>query len=236
LPDGKNTYYGLNILKIFNEEPYNKKRTIKWVENLNEGRLFGIKGIYYRLSALSLFDMKTEIPEEYASKLISKIAFNNLETAFLSTCILKMTGYNDLYDISDWILSFQKDDGGFGVNKSDIISTYYALESLNQIDSSLIKSKNRIINFTEQCKSNEGVFTFTPLNYPPYIETIYAGSKIHEIIGKKVKNSSKIIDFVLKLQNGNGGFRRSIYLGISELEYTYRAFKVLKILSYSFEE
>jgi hypothetical protein len=219
---------------MFNEEPYNKKETIKWVEYLNKGRLFGIKGIYYRLGALNLFGMKTEIPEEFASKLTTKIAFNNLETAFLSTSILKMTGYNDLYDISDWILSFQKEDGGFGVNRSDIISTYYALGSLNQIDPSLIKSKNRIYNFIEQCKSNEGVFTTTPINYPPYIETIYSGVKIHEIIGQKVKKPSKIIDFVLKLQNGNGGFRRSPYIGISELEYTYRALKVLKILSYKF--
>lgn len=219
---------------MLNEEPYNKKETIKWVENLNKGRLFGIKGIYYRLGALNLFDMKTEIPEEFASKLMSKIAVNSLETAFLSTNILKMTGYNDLHSIAEWILPFQKEDGGFGVKRSDVISTYYALESLNQIDPSLIKVKNRILNFAEQCKSYDGVFTSTPINYPPYVETIYAGIKIHEILEQKVKSPNKIIKFVLELQNKNGGFRRSKYIGISELEYTYRALYILKSLSYQF--
>jgi len=217
---------------MFNEEPYNKKKTIEWIKNLNKGRLFGIKGIFYRLNALKIFNMKTEIPDEFASKLINKIAFTSLETAFLSTNILKLTRYDDLHGIVDWILSFQKEDGGFGRYRSDIISTYYALESINQIDSSLIPNKNTILNFTEQCRADNGVFNSTPINYPPYIETIYAGIKIHEIIGRKLKDQSKIINFVLDLQNGDGGFRRSKYIGISELDYTYRALYTLKSLSY----
>lgn len=217
---------------MLNEEPYNKKETIKWVKNLNKGRLFGIKGIFYRLNALKLFNIKPEIPDEYASKLINKIAFTNLETAFLSTNVLKLTGYDNLDSIAEWILSFQKEDGGFGVNRSDIVSTYYALESLNQIDPHLIKFKNAILKFVEDCKSDNGVFNSTPINYPPYIETIYAGIKIHEIIGQKVKNPTKIIKFVIDLQNGDGGFRRSKYIGISELEYTFKALYVLKSLSY----
>ena len=216
---------------MFNEEPYNKEETLNWFKKLNEGRIFGIKGIFYKLNALKSFNIQPTIPDEYASKLLSKIAFNTLETAFLCTKILKLTGYNNLYNIAYWILSFQKEDGGFGVNRSDIISTHYAIESLNQIDPSLITSKNAILNFTDKCKSDNGVFNSTPINYPPYIETIYAGIKIHEIMNQKVKNPSKIINFVLNLQNRDGGFRRSKYIGISEIEYTYRALYILKSIS-----
>lgn len=235
LPDGKNTYYGLRILKIFNEEPYNKNNTIRWIKKLNKGKIFGIKGVFYRLNSLKLFEMNTEIPDEYASKLMSKIAFNSLETAFLSTNILKIAGYNDLQDIADWILSFLNEEGGFGVSRSDIVSSYYAIESLNQINPSLITSKNKMIKFVEHCRAYNGVFCSTPINYPPYIETIFAGIRIHEIVNSKVKNPTEIINFVLNLRNKNGGFRRSKYMGISELEYTFKALYILKSLNYNFK-
>lgn len=56
--------------------------------------------------------------------------------------------------------------------------------------------------------------------------------KIFEIVGVVPENKESIVDFVLELQNSDVGFRRSIYMGISELEYTYRALYVLKTLSY----
>lgn len=44
-------------------------------------------------------------------------------------------------------------------------------------------------------------------------------------------DKEKILSFVLSLQNNDGGFRRSSYLGISELEYTYRAIHIIKTLN-----
>lgn len=217
---------------MLNEEEYNKEKTLKWIENLNKDRIFGIKSVFYRLNILKLFNKKLEIPKEYASKLSNKIAFTNLENAFLSTAILKLSGYDDLHNIAKWVLSFQNEDGGFGLDKSDISSTCYALESLNLIDPSLIGHKNKIIEFTESCKTDGGVFAYTPISYPPYIEGIHAGIIIHEIIGQKVKNPLKIVEFVRNLQNIDGGFRRSPHMGISELDYTFRALYVLKSLSY----
>lgn len=36
-----------------------------------------------------------------------------------------------------------------------------------------------------------------------------------------------VTDFVMKIRNPDGGFRRSVYMGISEPEYTYRAIYML---------
>jgi hypothetical protein len=34
ISDTKNTYYAVNILKMFNKEPHNKEKTVEWVEKL----------------------------------------------------------------------------------------------------------------------------------------------------------------------------------------------------------
>ena len=94
------------------------------------------------------------------------------------------------------------------------------------------KNRDNILDFTKRCRTKEGLFVYTPISYPPYIESIYSGVKIFETLGKIPENKESMVDFVLELQNNDGGFRRSIYMGISELEYTYRALYVLKTLSY----
>lgn len=122
----------------------------------------------------------------------------------------------------------QNEDGGYGSSRSEISSTYYALEALNLIDPLLIKMKDSIVNFTLKCLTKEGGFTFIPDIYPPYLEPTYEGIRIQEILGKEPIKLNKTIEFVQKLQNNNGRFRRSKYLGISELEYTFKSLYILK--------
>jgi hypothetical protein len=142
------------------------------------------------------------------------------------TSILRIVGSEDTELIKNCVLSFQNEDGGFGKYRSDIMSTYYALETLNIINLDFINSKEKIIDFTENCQTDEGIFAYTPLTYPPYIESIYAGIRIYEILEHPLEHSlnrDEIINFVLKLQNADGGFRRSYFIGISEFEYVYLA-------------
>ncbi|MCE5213923.1 MAG: hypothetical protein LLF83_04295 [Methanobacterium sp.] len=143
-----------------------------------------------------------------------------------------MLGLNNIHDVKDWIISHQNKDGGYGLNKSDIDSTFYAVHSLNCINPSLIKNKSLIIDFINQCQTIDGGYTFIPEIYPPYIEPTYSGIKTLEILGSKPNNKNKIIHFIGNLQNDNGGFRRSKYMGISELEYTFKGLCILKNLSY----
>jgi len=227
-PDTKNTYYGLLILQLFNEEPYNKENTIKWVEYLHKGRMYGIKGIFYRVNILKILGKTPGLGEKYFVKLIIKNEFPNFEIAYLHTSILKNIGYDKFDFITDWILYHQNEDGGFGRSNSNILSTYYALESLNIIDNNLIQFKKDILDFINKCQTEEGVFAYTPLSYPPYIEGVYAGTRVYEILGEKPIEINSIINFVVKLQNKDYGFRRSKYTGISELEYTFRALTILK--------
>ena len=137
LPDTKNTYYGIKILEMFNKEPYNKGKTINWIQKLQTNRMYGLKGVFYRLNILNSFDKETKVPEEYTKKLNTKTVFSSQKIAYYNTVISNILKLDNLNKIADWILSNQNNDGafgaGYGSGRSEIISTCYALESLNYI-------------------------------------------------------------------------------------------------------
>lgn len=235
IPDTKNTYYGLKILHMLDEEPKNKENTIKWLENLQEGRQYGTRGIFYRINILDSFKRNPNFPKKYVNRFLERFRTSNLEIVYLMTNVLGIVGIELPEYITECALSFQKEDGGFGRYRSDIMSTYYALETLNLINQDSINSPDKTIDFTQSCQTDEGIFAYTPLSYPPYIESIYAGIRIYEILNYPLShwsNRDEVINFVLKLQNADDGFRRSYFIGISELEYVYRALYILKSLEY----
>ncbi|KAF5035710.1 prenyltransferase/squalene oxidase repeat-containing protein [Methanobacterium aggregans] len=237
IPDTKNTYYALKTLQIMGKKPKNLEKTLKWISYLHNGRMFGLKGFFYRLNILKLYGIKLEVPEKYKMILTMRNEFSTMEVAFLNTAVLKLMGYQNFENVKDWVLQQKKEDGGFGRTTSNIMSTYYALEILNLVDPKVMDQifledfLEKLIGFTVKCQTSDGGFAYKPGTYPSYIEGVYAGIRIHELLDREPKNHERIIDFTKKLQNSDGGFRRSKYLGISELEYTFRAIYILKSLS-----
>ncbi|AUB61014.1 hypothetical protein BK009_10210 [Methanobacterium subterraneum] len=220
---------------MVDDEPQNKENTIKWIENLQEGRQYGTRGIFYRVNILDSFKRNPNFPQKYINKFLERYRTSNLEIIYLMTNVLRIVGIELPKYIIECVLAFQNEDGGFGRYRSDIMSTYYALETLNLINPDLITSQDKIMDFAANCQTDEGIFAYTPLSYPPYIESIYAGIRIYEILAYPLdhwSNRDEVLNFVLKLQNADGGFRRSYFIGISELEYVYRALYILKSLHY----
>ena len=217
---------------MFKKYPLNLEKTIEWIENLQKDRMFGIYGVFYRLNILKLLKGKIIVPDSYIKRLKERKEFSSVKIAYYNLIISKILGLNNLDLITEWILTRQNSDGRFGENKSDIESTYYALAALKNVNPSLITMKNSIADFVRNCQVLDGGFAFNPQCYPPFIEPTYAGVRILDIIGKKIRDKEITLQFVLKLQNGNGGFRRSKYMGISELEYTFKSLYILKKLDY----
>jgi hypothetical protein len=231
IPDTKNTYYGIKTLQMFGKEPFNIEKTIKWIEKLQKERIPGIYGVFYQLNILKFYNREINVEGKYKTGLNSKKDYASLKDAYYHTKVSQILGVKNLSKIAEWILLYQNEDGGFGKERSDIESTYYALESLNIINPILILKKGLIFNFLQNCKTAGGGFSFIPNVYPPYIEPTCAAIRIHEIIGKTSENPGKTIKFAENLQNGDGGFRRSKYMGISELEYTFKSLYIIKSLS-----
>lgn len=78
VPDTKNTYYGLKILEMFNEEPYHKEKTIAWILKLQKDRMYSIHGVFYRLNILNIFNKEILVPESYIKRLNEQREFASL--------------------------------------------------------------------------------------------------------------------------------------------------------------
>jgi len=224
-PDSKNTYYAIKSFQLLGREPWNLKKTLNWLEDIHKRGSFTAQGLFYRSSILKEYNRNYEIPEKFIERLKKTYRRSKLEITYYIDFVLR-THNIVLDEIADWIISQQNPDGGFGKYGSDIINTQYALEILKAHKR---KPKKNIKDYIKDCESN-GLWSFTPLSYPPYIETVYSGLRISQILNLNV-NDKKILEFVLSLQNGDGGFKRSTYLGISELEYTYKALYIIKSLN-----
>lgn len=226
LPDSKNTYYAIKSLQLLGREPSNLTNTLRWVEGVHKRGSFSAQGLFYRCSILREYNKDYRIPRRFIRRLKETYKRADLEITYYIDSVLRMHNII-LDDIVDWIISQQNPDGGFGKYGSDIINTQYALEILKAHEYK--PPKRSIKGYLKDCE-NGGLWSFTPLSYPPYIETVYAGFRISEILNLKVKDKN-ILKFILSLQNSDGGFRRSTYLGISELEYTYKSLYIIKSLT-----
>ena len=66
----------------------------------------------------------------------------------------------------------------------------------------------------------------------PYLEDIFSGVNIFELIMEKYTYPEATRNLIMGLQNNNGGFRRSLELGLSTFQDTYLALKILQTLKY----
>ncbi|MGQ9514065.1 MAG: prenyltransferase/squalene oxidase repeat-containing protein [Thermoproteota archaeon] len=129
-----------------------------------------------------------------------------------------------------WLMKYLNDDGGFGAKgHSNLISTFHAICSLYNLGYP-VRKFDRTIRFVRSCENVDGGFTSIPGASLPYLEEIYAGASILHMMGERCDYPEDTRNLVLSLQNSNGGFRRSIQLGISTFEDTYYALRVLQIL------
>lgn len=229
LPDSKNTYYAIKSFQLLGRRPWNLEKTLNWLEDVHRRGSFAAQGLFYRCSILKEYNRDYKIPRKFIKRLKETYKRSNLEITYYIDSVLRR--HNIILDeIADWIISQQNPDGGFGRYGSDIINTQYALEILK---AHKCKPKKSIKDYLKDCENN-GLWSFTPLSYPPYIETVYAGLRISQILNLNI-NKEKILEFVLSLQNNDGGFKRSTYIGISELEYTYKALYIIKSLDSSID-
>ncbi len=180
IPDTKKTYYGLKTLEMFNDEPNNKEQIIKWIQKLQKYRMYGIQGVFYRINILNMFNEEIIVLESYIARLNAQNEFANLEVAYYHTVISNILNLNNFSKVINGITSHQNEDEEFGIGRSDIVSTYYTVESLNLIDSSLIKMNYNITEFICECLTQEGGFTFIPDIYPPDLKPTYSGIRIRK--------------------------------------------------------
>ncbi|MEM1576595.1 MAG: prenyltransferase/squalene oxidase repeat-containing protein [Archaeoglobaceae archaeon] len=126
---------------------------------------------------------------------------NELRELYMAINCLRVIGRE--FEVQKDFLERYRKGKGFGKKFANLQDTFYCVYVLQSLDK---KTRRFILEF--RCEG--GGFSKIPGSYPPYLE--------------------ETAEFVENLQNYNGGFRRSVYGGISTLEDTYYAISVLKYL------
>ncbi|PIU60201.1 hypothetical protein COS86_00200 [Candidatus Bathyarchaeota archaeon CG07_land_8_20_14_0_80_47_9] len=238
--NAQDTYYGLAILEMLGSSFPHVERTVTWLRELDLGSIYSYN---YVSKALVLCG---ENPgnchkECIVSAIRSGRYFGDVDvyvevssefTLTLSVLELaKMLNIEvDGGRVERWLLEYRNEDCGFGAHGySNVISTYYAVASLNLLKND-VTGLRETEGFVRECEKPFGGFTVIPRSAPPYMEHTYYGVMTLDLLGENCRFPSQTIDFVLKCQRDNGGFARSD-LGISTFENTFHAVSIMQRLA-----
>ena len=243
-PNPAATYYSISILENIGKGFKEKDRCTTW---LTKFKIESIYSLYYLVKSLILLEQ-----ESIARKRLLENIYMILENAFLSPVqkvyeieqeFKKLNYISELSKLSnslsqvfeeklvEAIIGHQNEDGGFGLKgHSTLTSTYHALNDLNILGRLNLVERKNVLKYVRACERPEGGFVTRPENILPYIEYTYYGVEALKILDEVVNFPVEHIKFALNCVNRDGGFRRTIVLGISNLENVYYATSLLKTL------
>lgn len=249
-PSVQETFYAVHILKTLRRKPQNPEKTAEYLRGEIKRR--SIFTVYHACKALQLLDEKPEI-RELKDFLLSKLE-ENMQNSFENEVLYKSEGITDVYNfevpsqvenicyivellneiggefdkskVVNFILNFKRREGIINLG-----TAYFILKTLK-----LCSYELNLPNITKYLRARElpqGGFVSFYNAYPPYIEDIFFWLKSAELLKISPRYKNETLQLINKLQNEDGGFRRSIYGGISTLEYSYCAVASIEILSKS---
>lgn len=233
----QDTYYALAIFDILDFPKPSIEATVRWL------RVFPADNIYgYFYVAKGLILGGGQVDDALVSRVLALRrphggfgeidvdieAYSEFESTYMATEILReLKVAFDQEPTIRWLLGHLNPDGGFGARGySNLVSTFHAVASLDNL-SYPVRQLDSTLRYVRLCEKRDGGFTAVPEVTLPYLQDIYSGISILALMGETCTYPKATRDIVLGLQNSNGGFRRSIELGISTFEDTYYALSVL---------
>jgi len=130
--------------------------------------------------------------------------------------------------IAAFVLNQETPDGGFGRGCGTLIETAQALAILQWLDN--LPEEKSTANFVSHCESPLFGFVNVPRTMPGYIEHIYWGLQARRLAGGKPLYPETCLEIVMMSQNLTGGFSRTTYGGIANLENTFFAVESIDYL------
>lgn len=228
----QDTYYALAIFSLLRTEPPNPEATIDWLRKFPADNVYSY---YYVAKGLALRNRQVDQkilqrvvelrkPHGGYSEIDVNIeAYSEFEATYRATEILRELHVSvDPEPTTQWLLNSMNADGGFGRVCSNLISTFHALSTLYNLRYEIRKLK-KTLQFVRSCEKKRGGFTVVPEVSLPFLQEVYAGAAVLRIMDEPLAYPDATAELLLGLQNSNGGFRRSIELGLSTFEDTYYA-------------
>jgi hypothetical protein len=244
----EDTFFAIRILEMLKTKPLRVADTIRFLRELqySDGSYDSVKVAHYCNTVLSAlgstprFDMSS-----YNHSLLGMLGglgsldvnietSSELETTYLTLLLLKHVDNARSGNTIKLILSRLNADGSFGRSGySRLASVHYALASLRLLNSNL-QSLNGTLKWLRYCELPIGGFTSTPRDTSYLvIDELYHGLSALQCFEANPLCASAHMQLLSRFQNGNGGFRRSIFMGISTFESTFYALTCLRLLKNS---
>ena len=237
---GADTYYATQVFKMLGAEQGNVAKTINFMKSLQreDGSFDSVNVAYYVAKTLDELGARLQRPlkDFILSLQTARGGFgvleadiespSELEATYLSLELLKLVEHNLSFSkTKDVILTCQNPDGSFGRSGySRLGATYHALASLSLLGFD-VRALRDAEEWVRSCEIASGGFRTNPESFDPYfiMDDVYFGVKCLDVFGTNYRFPSQTLDLIARFQNGNGGFRRSIFLGISTFESTWHA-------------
>lgn len=192
------------------------------------------------------FERKSYVSRKVEESVLKSVDLYNLYIIEMPTLLcninmvtsaLNLLGHQltelEIENIIRLILKFKNKDGGFGLNASYIDETFHAISILTSLKSSLNDlDLQDTIKWIYKCENRSGGFKIKPdISHSYSLEYTYYGLQAMDLLNIKPLFPNMHVNFIYGCYNPNGGFRRSVNLGISTLEDTFYAFSSLSILN-----
>ena len=237
----QDTYYAIAIFGLLDITAPKNEMTVKWLQKFPADNIYSY---YYVIKGLTLCGEKVD--DDLVRRVLGLRrshggfgevdvdieAYSEFDATYKTTEILRATEVSiDPKPTIQWLLHYLNADGGFAAGKrSTLTATFHAVATLQNLGYP-VKGLNQTFTFVRSCEKEGGGFTAVPDTTFPYLEETYAGVLTLDVMGQRCAYPEDTEKLVRGLQNSNGGFRRSIALGLSTFEDTYYALSVLKRLA-----
>lgn len=237
------TYYAVKIYDLLGMEIPDKEKTIEFLERAIQPQT-AVVAIAMALEGLAILGAK-DVAREHTDIVFTKYnpvegkfavglggseefgTATPLEATYWIVKAFNAIGHRFSGDEKEAIRRFVmrfRNGNGYGVRQATTTMTYQALYTLHALGYRPPKSPH--FRNCELC-GDWGGFTEVPYSLPPYLEPTFYAVRGLELQGENPTCPRRHIRFVRQLQNPNGGFRRSLELGISNFQNTYRALAVV---------
>jgi hypothetical protein len=244
----EDTYYAIRILEMLKTLPLRVTDTVQFLRELqhSDGSYDSIKVAYYCTTALSAFGSAPRFDvRNYVNSLAGMHGiFGNLnvnietssefETTYFTLRLLKHLDKTGSDNTIKFILGRLNDYGSFGRSGySKLAALHFALASLKLMNHD-IQSLDSTLRWIRYCELPTGGFTTEPRDTSYLvIDELYHGLNALRCFKTDSLYAPAHLQLLSRFQNGNGGFRRSIFLGISNFESTFYAVTCLRLLNNS---
>lgn len=248
LPEGNYSslrvaFFAIKALASLDEKPRDVNGAVSYLKETLESMLIREVDSFQQPME---FERKNYVSREIVEKALKSVDLYDLYVIEMPTVLcnvnmatsaLNLIGHklskSDRENILRLVLGFKNEDGGFGLSKSYIDDTFHALCILVNLENSLEDlGLQDTIRWIYECEDRSGGFKIEPeIPFSYSLEYTYYGLQAMRFLNVKPLFQNMHVNFIYKCYNPNGGFRRSINLGISTLEDTFYAVSSLSMLN-----